>query len=360
MADYCQKCGAEVLLSDRECSVCNTDAGFPNVRAASRPVEVAALTERYDIAVVSATARGVLAELKALEAAASSSCAVMNRSLGALCDWVNGQSELFLSFHKQVEHLGRRPNDTEWDQQRESAESTINPFYYRELNYAALTLDGTGIAAAFPFDVHVRVARASVLYRLGADQDALDAYSAVLKEHPYLHDAVLGKASLLIKLKNYNAAAELLPDTRPKTEWDWRRFVLRGILIERQGNAGAASRSLERGLASCPFVVERKSIRDALVSIELGRRRFRDARRLVEQAPEEVSNVVALHILAATQRPGLARKRLQLILNSPAPDNVIELANEIARRHRLVDGAPRHPIGWIADAEREYILVDAA
>src|ERR1700722_10848443 len=145
MSDRCRKCGADVPLSRRECAVCNTDAGFPNVRVARREREADALTARYSDAIVSAEARGALPELKSFEAAVGTSKAVMNRSLGALSNWLNGPSELFLTFHKQVKYLGRVPHETEWDQQREAAEAAINPYYYQELNFAALTLDGRGL-----------------------------------------------------------------------------------------------------------------------------------------------------------------------------------------------------------------------
>src|ERR1700722_16002205 len=102
MSDYCLKCGARVTPNKRECAVCNTDAGFPNVRVARRQSEADALATRYKEALNSAKVRGISAELHAFEAAVSSSKAVMNRSLGALSDWLNGTSELFLSFHNQV------------------------------------------------------------------------------------------------------------------------------------------------------------------------------------------------------------------------------------------------------------------
>ncbi len=156
MSDKCSKCGADVPPHVRTCNVCNADAGFPNVRAANRKVEVDALTARYKDAVISANARGVQAELAAFESAVASSKAVMNRSLGALSDWLNGQSELFLSFHHQVSDLGRVPKETEWDQQREAAESAINPFCFRELNFAALTLDERGLVYYGPYSVSLK------------------------------------------------------------------------------------------------------------------------------------------------------------------------------------------------------------
>jgi hypothetical protein len=169
MADICRKCGENVPLTKRVCAVCNTDAGFPNIRVATRESEVQALDSRYKDAVTSAKARGVLAVLNDFEVAVGTSKAVMNRSLGALSDWLNGQSELFLTFHNQIIHLGRTPGETDWDQQRESAESTINPFYYRELHYAALTLDERGMTYYGPYSVILKSVtiedRASVFER---------------------------------------------------------------------------------------------------------------------------------------------------------------------------------------------------
>lgn len=156
MADGCRKCGADVPLSFRECPVCSTEAGFPNVRIAEQPAETNALEARYSEAMTSARARGISTELHAFEEAVGNSRAIMNRSLGALSDWLNGASELFISFHKQVEHLGRTPADTEWDQQRQAAEAAINPYCYQELIFAALTLDGRGMTYYGPYSVTLR------------------------------------------------------------------------------------------------------------------------------------------------------------------------------------------------------------
>src|SRR5690348_18038801 len=82
MSDICTKCGAEVPNNKRECAVCNTDAGFPNVRVARGVHEANALAARYNDAIASAEARGVSTELKAFEASVETSKAIMNRSLG--------------------------------------------------------------------------------------------------------------------------------------------------------------------------------------------------------------------------------------------------------------------------------------
>jgi len=185
MSDTCPKCSAEIQFNQRSCSVCNTDAGFPNVRSAQRLIEREALNKRYETAEVSARARGIAAEFAAFEASAARSHVVMNRSLGAICDWVNGQSPLFLSFHKQVESLGRSPSPNEWDQQREAAESAINPFCYRELNFAALSLDNTGMTYYGSYAVTLK-------------SITIEDRSSIFEQNPFLfnraHHVIAGRA----------------------------------------------------------------------------------------------------------------------------------------------------------------------
>lgn len=157
MSDTCQKCGSTIHYSQRRCAVCNTEAGFPNILACQRREEAEALLQRYDDARTSAGARGALTQLDAFEGAvASNSKAVMNRNLGALSNWLNGASELFLTFYNQMRYLGRVPSDNEWDSQRAAAEAAINPFCYEDLNFSALSLDGTGMHYYGPYTVTLK------------------------------------------------------------------------------------------------------------------------------------------------------------------------------------------------------------
>jgi hypothetical protein len=154
--ESCTKCGAPVSLNQRACSVCHTDAGFPNVRQARSAREREVLNARYETAKEGARASGVQDEFERFEAAVRAAKVVMNRSFGALHSWVNGQDPLFHSFHFQVEYLGRKPDETDWDQQRESAESAINPFCYRDLSYAALSLDHLGMTYYGQYSITLR------------------------------------------------------------------------------------------------------------------------------------------------------------------------------------------------------------
>jgi hypothetical protein len=101
-------------------------------------------------------------------------------------------------------------------------------------------------------------------------------------------------------------------------------------------------------------------MRDLLATIELRSSRWNEARRVVETNPEEVSNVIALHVLAATHRSGQARVRLERIRESGGPADIIDLAEEIARRHQLTLEQPHYPLGWIRTAERNLMLAEAA
>jgi hypothetical protein len=179
MSDKCPNCGATVELSERECSVCSTVVGYPNVRRAQSAEEVSALEKRYTQSKASADARGVTAELEAFEVAVSASKAVMNRSLGALSDWLNGPSPLFLSFHKQVSELGRKPSPSEYDQQRSAAEAAINPFCYTEINFAALSLDRRGMTRYGEYAVTLR-------------DVTIEKRSSVFEKNPFFFNRVHG------------------------------------------------------------------------------------------------------------------------------------------------------------------------
>lgn len=153
-SELCSVCGTPVPLTRRACSVCNTDAGFPNVRAAVSPLEADALERRYTDATTSTSARSVSDERIALEAIVKSSKAVMNRRIGPLSNWMNGDSPLFNSFYDQIEHSGRDPDmDNDFDPAREAAESAVNPYCYRNIIFAALTADGNGMSYYGPYSV---------------------------------------------------------------------------------------------------------------------------------------------------------------------------------------------------------------
>jgi hypothetical protein len=152
----CKNCGHDVPHSERVCPVCNQDVGYPNVRYAERSDEVASLEARVEAAFASARVRGTEPETAAFLLRAGASKAIMNRRLEVLHSWLNDSNPLFISFHQQVRSGARLADDTPWDQQRTSAENTINPNYFSNLSFGALSLDAVGMEYYGPYCVALR------------------------------------------------------------------------------------------------------------------------------------------------------------------------------------------------------------
>lgn len=138
-------CGFEIPFHETACPGCQKAAGFPNVRAAEDPAEVAALGLRLDAAKLLAETQSCVLEADEFRAAVKQSVAVIARDLGVL-------SSLYLAgtaiapFHAQVRAGSRIPQDNDWDRIRTAAESSVSPLYHEAISYAALSLDGSGAA----------------------------------------------------------------------------------------------------------------------------------------------------------------------------------------------------------------------
>jgi tetratricopeptide (TPR) repeat protein len=173
VSEECRHCAETIPAVERSCPVCGQDAGFPNVRRAERLEESAALLVRLEDAYKAATARRSELQLKAFESAVDGSEAVMNRSLGALLSWTAEGGPLLTTFHSQVRAGARLLQDNQWDEQRISAENTINPRYFEDLNLSALCLDRTGMQHYGPYAVTLKTSLIS--YR-----------TSVFEENPFL------------------------------------------------------------------------------------------------------------------------------------------------------------------------------
>src|ERR1019366_3750667 len=97
----CPVCGNEVRPHERNCPVCDSDAGYPNVRSATEPAENAALESRLDAARASCLTRGTDEALMRLRAAVRTSKAVIGRSLHQVMALVSSDNELYASFYGQ-------------------------------------------------------------------------------------------------------------------------------------------------------------------------------------------------------------------------------------------------------------------
>ncbi|TJV70692.1 MAG: hypothetical protein E5X76_18005 [Mesorhizobium sp.] len=76
---------------------------------------------------------------------ATSSTAVIARPLMTLQRIVDNSNLLLMNFYKEVEAGGRTAENNDWDKGRGQIDGLINPNYYKELHFAALSLNGEGV-----------------------------------------------------------------------------------------------------------------------------------------------------------------------------------------------------------------------
>jgi len=140
------KCGDEIAFAAIHCSGCgHQNVGYPNVRYADDPAEVAALDAKFVAAQSCARQDGSGATLDAFKQAVDQSRAITVMSPVDLLALIAKKNKLWVSFYKQTRAAGGRvaePN--KWDMNRGSNDEKVNPQYYEEINYAALSLTDYG------------------------------------------------------------------------------------------------------------------------------------------------------------------------------------------------------------------------
>ena len=139
-------CSEEVPAHVRNCVVCGTDVGCPNVRAASEFEEVQALDERILKANAHAISVGAREVLESFCEAVNSSKAVVSLPLGKLNELVASDNSLYRTFYQDVAADMRLPEGNEWDSIRQSVDALVFPLYFEEIRFGALTLDGIGVS----------------------------------------------------------------------------------------------------------------------------------------------------------------------------------------------------------------------
>ena len=141
----CPTCSEEVRPHERLCVACQTDCGFPNVRAAEQDVERLALAGRVADAERQADNNGTASLVAKLRAAARRSRAVRVRSLDEVYAIVNSDDKLMGTFYDLKGAGLLRPSATKMEGSRQSAEPLIFLNYHDKIHFAALTLDDTAL-----------------------------------------------------------------------------------------------------------------------------------------------------------------------------------------------------------------------
>ena len=141
----CKVCGLDVRPHERFCVGCQTDCGFPNVRAAEQYEEEQALAARVDEAEATASENGTLGLLARFRKAVRSSRAARARSIDEVYGLVKGDNKLLGTFHDLKGAGLLRPSATDIEAARQSAEPLVLLNYHEKIQFAALTLDDRGL-----------------------------------------------------------------------------------------------------------------------------------------------------------------------------------------------------------------------
>ncbi len=140
-------CGHDVPDRATGCPHCGRPGLFPNVRAASRPDEIAALDQRYADARRDVNARGCSTVADAFMQQVEGSKAVIARPLGEVERLARNDHEVYSTYYKQIEAEIRLPDSLPWDPMRRIAEEAPFPGYKDDIRFASLTLDDRGLAS---------------------------------------------------------------------------------------------------------------------------------------------------------------------------------------------------------------------
>jgi hypothetical protein len=138
------------------CQHCEKDIGFPNVRAAQRSEERAALNTRWHDAHREAIQQGTEHLLCRFEEAVRKSKAVLCRQLGVANWLVSSDNIHFGTFWLEIEAGIRSPEENAFDRARGAVDATFFPYYHKKIRFAALSIDDQGPMAYGPCSIVLR------------------------------------------------------------------------------------------------------------------------------------------------------------------------------------------------------------
>ena len=144
-SESCSICQSPIDISSRFCAGCGADIGFPNVRASSSREEADALIQRRADAEISAKSKQCEQVLHAFEDSVRESKAVINKNVGEIQALISSDNALYSTFYNLVDAQARLPENSLYDMARGPIDSTLFPYYYNQMRFAALSLDGRGV-----------------------------------------------------------------------------------------------------------------------------------------------------------------------------------------------------------------------
>lgn len=133
-------------MSWERCPHCALPGLFPNVRAAEASAEREALGRRYEGALRTAADCGTGEKIAQFEEAVAGSKAVLARSMRELDRLSSSDQELFTTYYGLLRGEVWLPHDNKWDRLRRIADEALFLGYREHIRFAALALDGAGLA----------------------------------------------------------------------------------------------------------------------------------------------------------------------------------------------------------------------
>jgi hypothetical protein len=142
----CSHCSNSIPSSADRCPHCARPGYYPNVRAAEVAEEVDALENRYVSSLERARLRGAERQVLDFEATVrNSSVAVLARSISEVQRLVSSDNELYATFYQLLEGGLRMFDSSKWSVLRGVADAALFPGYAKEIRFACLSLDDTGL-----------------------------------------------------------------------------------------------------------------------------------------------------------------------------------------------------------------------
>lgn len=138
----CGDCKNHVPTEASTCPHCGRPSLFPNIVIAKD--EQDDLDQRYNAAIEDSRFRGVVSKVLDFESKLEKSRAIINRPLTDIQRLAGGDNEMYATYY-QLASI-RSPKGDEWDSRRQSADALFFTSFQREIRFASLSLDSTGLS----------------------------------------------------------------------------------------------------------------------------------------------------------------------------------------------------------------------
>jgi hypothetical protein len=163
----CTRCSSPLLELEEKCPTCGAYVGAPNVRAAEQDEEVDALNRRYVDAIQRANANGRELAVMEFDESVKQAFAVVNVDLDFLRQFITNDKLIYSNYELSVRGQLRKPAKSADDRQRRTVGAMLHGNYAEQIRYAALSLDGSGLASWGQYAMRLReiaiIDRASLL-----------------------------------------------------------------------------------------------------------------------------------------------------------------------------------------------------